>query len=159
MKMVSFWINDETLSEIANLTSNNSEFIRQAIDEKLGKKEKSLQEVLVILEGKSLECQTLEDKIVTMIQEKLKQEKELTIAQKEEYENKLKEIELKKHTIIESIKELPEFQTLLSQVKDKPDLMQDSMFLMGFITTLREKYPTLKIGVAHLKEILPSLVG
>lgn len=157
--MISLMIDEETFDEIERLTSNNSEFIRQAIAEKLGKKERSFQEEMVILEDLSNKLQQQEEKVVTIIQEKLKREKELTITQKEEYENKSKEIKQKRQDLINSIKDLPEFQTLVSQVKDKPDLSQDIMFLMGFITTLREKYPTLKIGVAQLKEVLPYLVG
>ena len=151
-------LEEEDMLEIGKLTSNTSEFTRQSIKEKLGKADKSLQEEIIDLEEAERILKQKEERVTLKISKLLDSRQELKQREIEEIESfeKIKEEKFQSKT--NSIKDLPEFGKLIEEVRIKPDLLKDTMFLDSFVVGLRERNPLLRIGVTDLREILQFLL-
>jgi hypothetical protein len=85
METATFSLDEETI-EILNTVSNKSEFIREAIAEKVGKKDKSLQDLALEINQKRLELETLDKQYFELLDKVLGHKEELRLSEIEEME-------------------------------------------------------------------------
>jgi len=81
----------EDMEEVKKITDNISLFVRNAIKDKLGKQDKSLQEIMVEIEQKALELTILEDNYTNKINALLEHKEQLRLSEIEELEQKVKD--------------------------------------------------------------------
>ena len=150
MGMISFLLDSNIEDEIKEVTDNKSEFIRQAIIEKLGKTDKTLQELAIDLEKKALELKEIEDKYNEKLQETLEHKEQLKIIELEEIEVKIKQKEQKhiefmqKWNILENEEDIKNFQYI--------EKWENLANIEPIIDNLRKK--GIRIGIMDLRNYL-----
>jgi metal-responsive CopG/Arc/MetJ family transcriptional regulator len=153
MVMISFNLDEKLDKEIEELSNNKSEFIRQAINEKIGKKDKSLQELTVEYEQKVKEFTELEELYFNMINLTLKHKEQLRLQEIEELTDKVKKKSLQDKLLFERM------ELLLKDV----DEIKNFEFISGWesvanLMPLVDKLliKGIRTGVVQLRFYLPK---
>lgn len=116
MPMISLQLDDEDDTEIEKLTDNKSEFIRQAIKEKLGKTDKSIQELTLEVDEIYKKLQEKEEILNKKIDMALEHKEQLRLSeiseleQKKQQEQKENEEFMQKFSNLEQIDEIKNFE-------------------------------------------------
>lgn len=148
MKNVMLYLDEKDLEEIEKITDNVSEFVREAIKEKLGKKEKTLEEINKLIEEKTNELNEL--KKIKENLEKMEKEKKEKLEKMEKINIIEKQKEFEK--IINFLINTEEIKELIKLKENNPNALTP-YYLLELVEKIREKY-NLRISVNHLKEIL-----
>lgn len=144
-------LEDIDIKEIETLTNNKSEWIRNCIKEKLGKKEKSLQELELSLETAIVVVENIEQQIIEKQDLILKQREQFTIAEINRIEKEKAEREKEEKEFIEKYNEL---------IGNEPDIVNfdfvQNWNSIGNLMPLVEKFraKNIKISFSPLRRYL-----
>lgn len=158
MVMISIQVNEELAKQLDDITDNKSSFIRQIIIEKLKTEiDKPLQDLEIELDKKHIEVEQLENIYMDKLRQLLDHKEELKMIEIQELENKMIQQKNKVKLLLDYTKNI-DFTTIITEIKNKPDLINDSRYLMSKMMELNKIYPDKRLGSQQLKSILSTLI-
>jgi Arc/MetJ-type ribon-helix-helix transcriptional regulator len=152
MVMVSFNLDDDLDKEIEAITGNKSEFIRDAISIKLGKKEKSLQELAVELQEQIEKFHKLDQQYYDKLKQLLEHKDQLKLQEIQDIEDKIKQKELKDKEFYEKTSSMIEH---IDYIKNFDYSMPDCFNVLN-LTPIVDKLISIgiRIGIIQLRSYL-----